>query len=324
MKMRNLTAEEFVRRATIIYKGKYDYSQMEYKNAKTPCKVICPEHGPFNSAPMHHLAGHGCKVCKKIKDEAARAEKQRAIEEERAKTESKKEESKAAPKAAKVTVKRSFVDRAKATHPRLDYSKAKYTNMKTKVEISCPKHGPFEQTPEKHLLGQGCPKCKEQRTRETCLQRYGVTNPMKLEITTKKVEQTKEERGVAAHFVRTQYVYQDEIFDSSWELAFWIWCRDYRISIKRNRKAFPLSNGKRCYPDFIVEGGLIEIKGDHLTEQDSWVYKQEFYRENGVQVLFEKDVRKYLDYVKRKYGPKYLKSFKKERPVSVDFTGVQD
>jgi len=35
-----------------------------------------------------------------------------------------------------------------------------FTNNKTKVIIICPKHGVFNQIPEAHLAGQGCPGCK--------------------------------------------------------------------------------------------------------------------------------------------------------------------
>ncbi len=40
-----------------------------------------------------------------------------------------------------------------------DYSKAHYSNAKTKVEIICKKHGSFWQTPDKHRQGRKCPKC---------------------------------------------------------------------------------------------------------------------------------------------------------------------
>ena len=36
----------------------------------------------------------------------------------------------------------------------------KYVNSKTKLIITCPIHGDFEQLAEAHLKGQGCPKCK--------------------------------------------------------------------------------------------------------------------------------------------------------------------
>lgn len=41
-----------------------------------------------------------------------------------------------------------------------DYSKVVYVNNKTKIIITCPEHGEFQTTPEKHLnRKQGCPKC---------------------------------------------------------------------------------------------------------------------------------------------------------------------
>lgn len=40
-----------------------------------------------------------------------------------------------------------------------DYSKVDYKKMILPVEIICPIHGPFFQSPHAHLKGQGCPKC---------------------------------------------------------------------------------------------------------------------------------------------------------------------
>ncbi len=43
---------------------------------------------------------------------------------------------------------------------RFDYSQIRYQRQKISVTIVCPDHGPFEQTPDKHLQSeQGCPKC---------------------------------------------------------------------------------------------------------------------------------------------------------------------
>lgn len=41
-----------------------------------------------------------------------------------------------------------------------DYSKVDYVNNSTKVCIICPEHGEFWQTPNAHLRGDNCPKCK--------------------------------------------------------------------------------------------------------------------------------------------------------------------
>ena len=57
--------------------------------------------------------------------------------------------------------KEQFIQKAKEVHGnKYDYSKVNYTNMNTKVEIICKKHGNFWQIPSKHLNGQGCPLCK--------------------------------------------------------------------------------------------------------------------------------------------------------------------
>jgi len=54
-----------------------------------------------------------------------------------------------------------FIQKANAVHPlnKCSYGKIIYINNKTKVTITCLIHGDFEQTPNHHLKGQGCPKC---------------------------------------------------------------------------------------------------------------------------------------------------------------------
>jgi hypothetical protein len=57
-----------------------------------------------------------------------------------------------------------FKEKAIAVHGnRYDYSKVEYKGTHDKVIIICPEHGEFEQTPNKHLRGQGCPKCHYKR-----------------------------------------------------------------------------------------------------------------------------------------------------------------
>ena len=48
-----------------------------------------------------------------------------------------------------------------------DYSLVDYINNKTKVRIICFEHGEFWQTPSKHISGQGCPKCANDKLRHT-------------------------------------------------------------------------------------------------------------------------------------------------------------
>ena len=44
-----------------------------------------------------------------------------------------------------------------------DYSKVEYIKNDWEVIITCPEHGDFKQTPNKHLLGKGCKLCGNKR-----------------------------------------------------------------------------------------------------------------------------------------------------------------
>ena len=123
---KQLTTEEFIRRAKEVHGDKYDYSKVEYVNKSTKVKIICPIHGEFEQIPDSHLHGHGCHKCVNCK--------QLTTEE--------------------------FIHRAKEVHgDKYDYSKVEYINSHTKVKIICPIHGEFEQEPNSHLEGKGCPNC---------------------------------------------------------------------------------------------------------------------------------------------------------------------
>ena len=55
--------EIFMRKAKIIHGDKYDYSFVEYVNAKTKIKILCPIHGMFEQVPNYHLSKCGCSSC---------------------------------------------------------------------------------------------------------------------------------------------------------------------------------------------------------------------------------------------------------------------
>ena len=60
-------------------------------------------------------------------------------------------------------IKEIFEQKARIVHNnKYSYDDVVYINNKTKVLITCPKHGNFLQTPNKHLLGRGCPKCNRE------------------------------------------------------------------------------------------------------------------------------------------------------------------
>ena len=60
---------------------------------------------------------------------------------------------------SKKTKEQFIADAIKVHGDKYDYSKVNYQGCNVKVEIICPKHGSFWQTPTKHLNGGGCAKC---------------------------------------------------------------------------------------------------------------------------------------------------------------------
>lgn len=146
-----VTFDVFIERANAIHKGKYDYSKVDYVNTRISVEIICPVHGSFYQKPFKHIQGQGCPDCRKN---------------------------------ANVT-QDAFIERARYIHnDKYDYSRVKYVNMRTPIEIICPIHGSFFQMPSKHIKegkckAQGCPECRYIRQRQTLQDCYGVDNPMR-------------------------------------------------------------------------------------------------------------------------------------------------
>lgn len=62
----------------------------------------------------------------------------------------------------------NFEEKARKVHgDKYSYCLVDYKNSKAKVTIFCCEHGPFDQTPNAHLNGSGCPKCGERKRHES-------------------------------------------------------------------------------------------------------------------------------------------------------------
>ena len=59
--------DEWIKKASEVHDSKYDYSKVEYKNAKEKVCIICPDHGEFWQMPTRHLSGSGCPSCNNSK-----------------------------------------------------------------------------------------------------------------------------------------------------------------------------------------------------------------------------------------------------------------
>lgn len=97
--------------------------------------------------------------------------------------------------------------------------------------------------------------------------------------------------------------YKGFFCDSSWELAYVVYCLDHNIDIKRNteKRTYFWKNKEHSYtPDFIVNQKLVEIKG-YWSQQ--WEAKR--IANPDVQVLYKDDIKPFIDYAKITYGNKF-------------------
>lgn len=107
-----------------------------YINNKTPvaCKCIICGH-EWTARPDNLIQNWGCPKCrlKKIGDKNRKSQEQ---------------------------VVKDFI---KVHGNKYDYSKVNYVKSDKKITIICPIHGEFEQIPDNHLQGHGCPKCNRSK-----------------------------------------------------------------------------------------------------------------------------------------------------------------
>lgn len=126
-----ITNEEFIRRAKLVHRDKYDYSLTKYTVCTEKVKIKCNRCGKVHEIlPSNHLKGNGgcrCYFFDSTEDFIAKARKKYG----------------------------DFYD----------YSKTKYKSEKTEVMITCPIHGDFKKKPGLFLQGYACPKCGLERRR---------------------------------------------------------------------------------------------------------------------------------------------------------------
>lgn len=119
---------DFIKKARLVHKNKYDYSKSKYVSAKTNILIKCNTcNHIFMQLPNNHLRGMGCPYCFGNKWKG----------------------------------KNEFVKKAKQIHrDNYNYDQVEYKNNRTKVKIFCNNCKQyFYQIPSNHLIGQGCPYC---------------------------------------------------------------------------------------------------------------------------------------------------------------------
>jgi len=112
-----------------IHGDKYSYDKAVYINSATKLTITCPIHGDFQMSANKHLAGQNCTKC-----------------------------------SNRIGDTKEFIRRANLRHNNYyTYEKAEYKSSKEPIVITCPIHGDFEQKAYRHLYGDGCKKCVQEK-----------------------------------------------------------------------------------------------------------------------------------------------------------------
>lgn len=126
--MRRKTSEQFIREAVALHGSKFDYSKVFYQSTNKRVLIKCNScKDEFYQFPLNHLRGAGCANCA----------------------------------GSKKMGKNKFINRSRKVHgDKYSYDLVMYKNNRTHVKISCKKcQSLFNQNPDNHLAGNGCPKC---------------------------------------------------------------------------------------------------------------------------------------------------------------------
>ena len=163
----------------------------------------------------------------------------------------------------------------------------------------------------------------QQKSIATCIKKYNVKNAGGAAIVQQRCKK--------------HYIYDGKNFHSSPELAYYIWLIDHNIPFQYHIGSLPyMYNGilHHYYPDFIVNGRFVEIKGDQFFDKNGkmkppkyseyknintyknacgqYEAKYQCMLKNNVLILRNKQYQQFIDYVNNKYGIDYLRSFKKK------------
>ncbi len=185
-----------------------------------------------------------------------------------------------------------------------------------------------------------------EKSKETCLKKYGFEYAISSKSVRDKAIDTNLKRygvenggasEIAHEKIAKKYFYNNLIFSSSSELAYYIWLQDNNIKFEYQPEYIEyfdeFGNKHRYFPDFKVNDKYVELKGDHFLNKDGklkFPYKKNLSKEqieriqkifnakqkcmedNHVILIKFSECNKYFDFVKNKYGTKYLENFRKK------------
>jgi hypothetical protein len=214
----NKNFKNFIKKAQNIYGEKYSYLS-DYKNNQTLIKILDKETGViFEQTPQGHLKGESHKVFWSKKNNTD-----------------------------------IFIENSVKIHGyKYDYSKSYYSGSKKDLEIICPNHGSFYQSPNNHLKGTGCPSCNRFNIKQSKVFDYIQNLGIKTNQNNRKILKGKE----------------IDIYIQELNIAFEFNGLYWHSEIYKDR-VYHLNKSKEC-----LDNG---IELFHIWEDD-WNYKQDIVK----------------------------------------------
>lgn len=142
----------YIEKCKEVHGTKYNYSLTVFLKTRDNITVECITHGQFSQKLSQHLEGKGCPQCNTHN---------------------------------KLTLEQVICSFMQVHDNIYGYQKVRYTGAHNKVQILCRTHGVFEQTPNQHKQGKGCPRCLDREQSNTVyviqclttgLYKIGITN----------------------------------------------------------------------------------------------------------------------------------------------------
>jgi hypothetical protein len=122
---KKITVESFIDRANKIHNNKYQYNNICFSVGADKINITCPKHGSFEQRVYDHLGGSGCPRCK-----------------------------------GRFKTKILYIEKFNTIHNN-KYTYEKFENFGRHILsiVTCPIHGDFLITPNRHLNNCGCKQC---------------------------------------------------------------------------------------------------------------------------------------------------------------------
>ena len=215
----------------------------------------------------------------------------------------------------------SFIEKANHIHKnKYDYSLVNYINSKTKVKIICKNHGVFEQSPSKHILKRGCPKCK--------FEAFGLrrVNEAKERRSLIKIKQPSEYKIIPLTRGKSTLVDNEDYNDLSrfnWRINAHGYAKNDKVGLMHR---YLLSVPKNKVVDHIngnpLDNRRINIR---ICEQSENARNQKIKKSKYKGIYFDKRSNKWISRITLNYKGIHLGSFntKEEAALAYDKAAIK-